>query len=135
MFLEGPILRLVADHRTGHFFLRHFSHGGLGQVLLSVARSLGLLKDRRPVELSLSVMRYFFEPFLEVEKEHREEAVIHLRSCPYGFGGKGDILLCDAVMQLERNLVDGIGGTLFIEETIPEGAPKCRFTIKAKPLP
>ena len=41
-----------------------------------------------------------------------------------------DAKLCDAVMQLERELAKGLGATLVIEETIPEGAPRCRFSLR-----
>lgn len=131
MALEGPVLRKCADHGPGRFLIRNFTHGGVGRLSVGIARKTGLLKGRRPVELALSVLRYFFEPFLEEVLVTEEAAVFFLNQCPYGWRVRGDERLCNAVMQLERELVSGIGGELVIEETIPQGATKCRFTIRS----
>lgn len=134
MSLEGPVLRRLADHGPGRFLIKHVSHGGLGRAGIRLARVAGLLQGRQPVELSLSVLRYFFESYLEVVRVIPEECVFLLNRCPYGWKEPSDRLLCDAVMQFERELVTGLGGSLVIEETIPQGAPKCRFRLSF-PLP
>ena len=133
MALEGPVLRRVADNRPGLFLVRRVSHGGLGRSSIRLARAAGLLEGRSPVELSMSVLRYFFEPFLEEVRVSESVALFFLTRCPYGWREGGDARLCDAVMELERELVAGLGGTLIIEETIPEGASKCRFLLKGNP--
>jgi len=133
MNIEGPALRRWADNGPGRFVVKHVSHGGLGRAGIGLARIAGLLQGRQPVELSLSVLRYFFESYLEEIRETPEEAVFMLNRCPYGWKGEADMLLCDAVMQLERELVSGLGGVLVIEETIPRGAQKCRFRLCARP--
>lgn len=127
--VEGPILRRLADHRAGYWAIRRFTHGGLGRLGIRLARVTGLLDGRRPVELSLSLLRYFFAPYLEEERVEPQEAVFYLNRCPYGWRSGEDAALCDAVMELERQLATGIGATLIIEETIPRGAPKCRFRL------
>ena len=134
MALEGPVLRKWADNGPGRFLLRHVTHGGLGRLSVGIARATGLLNGRRPVELSLSVLRYYFAPFLEEVHVTEEEAVFFLTRCPYGWCDGKDARLCDAVMQLERELVAGLGGELVIQETIPQGAPKCRFTLRTEPM-
>jgi len=131
MALEGPLLKRFANHRPGRFFIRRFSHGGLGRIGVRLARAARLLEGRGTVELALFVLWYFFEPFMEELTVTEEEAIFFLNRCPYGWRTGKDAALCDAVMQLERELVAGIGGTLIIEETIPEGAPKCRFKLQA----
>ena len=135
MAVEGPLLKVLADHRPGRFMIRRFTHGGLGRVCVRIARAGRLIEGRGPVELSMSVLRYFFEPFLEEVKVSEEEAVFYLKRCPYGWCTSEDAPLCDAVMELERELVAGIRGTLIIEETIPQGAPKCRFRLAERPRP
>jgi hypothetical protein len=129
MALQGPLLRLLADHPPGRLAIRHLTHGGLGRISARLAQAAGLLEGRNPVELAMNVMRYYFEPFLEEEQVDAEQARFFLTSCPYGWRTADDTALCDAVMQFERELVAGLGGTLIIEETIPGGAPKCRFTV------
>ena len=135
MALEGPLLRRFANHTLGRFFIRRVSHGGLGRLGAGLARTARLLEGRSPVELALFVLWYFFEPFMEEVRVSDEEAVFFLNRCPYGWRTGEDAPLCDAVMQLERELVAGMGGTLIIEETIPEGAPKCRFTLRTDAAP
>ena len=135
MALEGPLLRRLANHGPGRFFVSHVSHGGLGRLGAGLARTARLLEGRSPVELALFVLWYFFEPFMEEVRVSDEEAVFFLNRCPYGWRTGEDAPLCDAVMQLERELVAGMGGTLIIEETIPEGAPKCRFTLRTDAAP
>lgn len=130
MALGGPVLKKIANHGPGHFFIRNVSHGALGRILAGSGRVTGLLKGRNSVGLTISTLRYFFKPVFEVEKVNKDEIIFFLTRCPYGFHTKEDALLCDAVMQFERNLVHGIGGTLIIEETIPKGASKCKFTVK-----
>jgi hypothetical protein len=133
MAIEGPVLKRLANHRIGYFMIRNFTHGGLARMGVRFARLAHLLQGCDPVELSLFVLRYFFEPFLEEVTVTDEEAVFFLTRCPYGWSTGDHVLLCDAVMQLERELVAGIGASLLIHETIPEGAPKCRFTLRAAP--
>ncbi len=133
MAMEGPFLRRVANHRVGRLVVRHLTHGGLGRVAIRAARLTGLLEGRNPIELALFVLRYFFAGFLEEETVTDQEAVFYLSRCPYGWRTASDAPLCDAVMQLERELVAGMGASLTIEETIPGGAPKCRFTLRAAP--
>lgn len=132
MEAEGPALRTAANHKLGHLVLRRVTHGGFGRLGAWAARAAGLIEGRRPVELSLSVLRYFFEPLLEVAKVTEMEASFYLSRCPYGWRDAGDLPLCDAVMELERELVHGIGGRLVIEERIPAGARKCRFALFEK---
>lgn len=130
MAAEGPVLKKCADHRIGYFIIRNVTHGGLARAGIRLARLAHLLEGRNPVEVSLFVLRYFFEPFLEEATVTDEEAHFFLTRCPYGWSTRDHLALCDAVMQLERDLVSGIGASLVIHETIPEGAPKCRFTIR-----
>lgn len=135
MALEGPVLRSVVDHTAGHRFLRRVSHGGLGRLSAAVARSAGLLEGRDRLELCLFVLRYYFEPFLEDMEADRTCATFFLNRCPYGWAEPRDRLLCDAVMDFERRLCSGIGVTLHIEETLPQGAPRCRFSLHLNPGP
>ena len=133
MAFEGPVLRRLANHRIGYFMVRHFTHGGLGRIAVLLARLAHLLEGRNPIDVSIFILRHFFEAFLEEARMTDEEAVFFLTRCPYGLRTQKDIQLCDAVMQLERELVTGIGASLIIEETIPKGAHKCRFTIRVAP--
>ncbi len=135
MALEGPLLRRLADHRPGRFLVRHVTHGGLGRVAIRTARAAGLLEGRNPIEVALFVLRHFFADFLEEERVTGEEAAFFLVRCPYGWRTPADAPLCDAVMHLERELVAGMGALLVIEETIPTGARRCRFTLRTSRSP
>ena len=135
MALEGPLLRRLADHPPGRFLVRHVTHGGLGRVAIRAARAAGLLRGRNPIDLALFVLRHFFADLLEEERVTGEDAAFFLVRCPYGWRTPADAPLCDAVMQLERELVAGMGASLVIEETIPAGAPKCRFTLRMNRSP
>ncbi len=130
MSLQGPALRRWANNRPGRYLIRNLTHGGLGRLSVKLGRSAGLLQRRRPVELAMAILRYYFAPYLEETEIGDDEAVFYLKRCPYGWRSGEDIPLCDAVMQLEREMVAGIGGHLIIEETIPSGAAKCRFRLK-----
>lgn len=132
MKIEGPVLKAIADNRTGRFIVRKVTHGGLGRVGIQFARMTGLLEGRAPIALAMGMLRYFFEPILEEVSADESKAVFALTSCPYGWSPEGDEAICDAVMDLERELVSGMGATLVIEERIPQGAPKCRFTLSVK---
>ena len=130
MQIEGPLLRRVANHSLGLFLIRKVTHGGLGRLAIGAANRTRLLEGLNPIRLSMGLLRHYFDPYLEEETVTEEEAVFYLKTCPYGWRDGKDAKLCDAVMQLERELAKGIGATLVIEETIPEGAPRCRFTLR-----
>ncbi len=101
MALEGPILRRWANNRIGRQLIKRVTHGGLGKVGVKLGRMSRLLDGRKPVELSMSILRYFFAPYLEEVRVDDDEAVFFLKRCPYGWHGDGDAPLCDAVMQLD----------------------------------
>ena len=130
MQIEGPLLRRVANHSLGLSLIRNVTHGGLGRLAIGVARKTRLLEGLNPIKLSMWLLRHYFEPYLEEESVTDDEAVFYLKTCPYGWRDGEDAKLCDAVMQLERELAKGLGATLVIEETIPEGAPRCRFSLR-----
>ncbi len=132
MVLQGPIFRKIADHPPGRFLIRHVTHGGLGRVGILLARKARLLKKRNPIELTMNVLHYYFEPYMEEVEVGEDKAVFHLKSCPYGWQSPDDAPLCDAVMEFERQLADGLGIDFQIQETIPQGAPKCRFLLVTK---
>ena len=48
-------------------------------------------------------------PYLAEEVVSDDEAVFYLCACPYGWRTEKDVPLCDAVMQLERELTRGVG--------------------------
>jgi hypothetical protein len=73
MAFEWPVLRRWANNGPGWFLIRRCSHGGFGRASIRIAKGSGLLKGRHPVEMSLSVLRYYFEPFLEEGKVTGEE--------------------------------------------------------------
>ena len=129
MVLQGPIFRKVADHRPGRYLIRHVTHGGLGRVGVMLARRARLLKRRNPIELAMNVLHYYFEPYMDDVEVNENKAVFHLKSCPYGWQSPEDGPLCDAVMEFERQLAAGLGIEFHIQETIPQGASKCRFLL------
>ncbi len=130
MAFQGPVLKRCADHKMGYWVIRNITHGGVARFTLRAARRIGLLKGLSPIETVVFVMRYFFETHLELRALTDTEVHFCLLRCPYGWKGEGDVNLCDAVMQFERELAKGIGTMLVIEERIPDGAPACRFRVR-----
>ena len=129
MVLEGPLLKALANNPPGRLLIRRITHGGLGRLSVAIGRNTGLLRRRRPVELAMSILRRFFEPYLTEVDVREHSAVFFLSRCPYGFCRPAHVPLCDAVMQFERELVAGIGARLVIEQTLPQGFSRCRFTL------
>lgn len=129
MQVEGPLLRRFANNTLGLSVIRNVTHGGLGRLSIGIAQRTGMLRGVKPIKLAMALLRHYFAPYLEEESVTDDEAKFFLKTCPYGWS-EGDGELCDAVMQLERELATGIGATLVIEDTIPRGAAKCRFVLR-----
>lgn len=95
---------------------------------------MGIMGLRRvpggdPVEI---VTRWMKFPALmctpcEVAEANGERVVLIWPECPVGYRGAEKASLCRAVMEIDRKTVERMGGEMTITETVPEGAPCCRY--------
>ncbi len=106
-------------------------HLWLGKLTAAAAGVTGIYDGRDAVEISRLMMDKFFSSIMEVERAGEREWTFSFSKCPYGIEGEEDHELCHAVMNLEHEIVRGLGGTLDILERIPEGASRCRFTVRS----
>ena len=149
--LEGELRRLDglyeelikgASRRLGRLFSLIYGLPLAGPALLrGIARLssfalvkggvLGLRADNAgdPVRIVASWMRFpsLLRVACEVEEANDERVVLLWPECPIGYSRPDQAPLCRAVMEIDRMTVERMGGEMTIEETVLEGAPKCRF--------
>ncbi len=70
-------------------------------------------------------------PF-ELGQPEDGQFVLELPYCPYGFTGPEHARPCDTAMDMDRILMRRLGAELIIEETIPEGASRCRMIVRQR---
>ena len=119
----GGLLRAVARSPYGCEVVR-LLHLGLGRLLAAAAGAAGLDEGLDAVDISRLMMEKFFSSIMEVERAGEGEWTFSFDRCPYGLEGEEDREICYAVMNLEHELVRGLGGALTILERIPEGASR-----------
>ncbi|MCU0822838.1 MAG: hypothetical protein MUC95_10285, partial [Spirochaetes bacterium] len=54
----------------------------------------------------------------------------YVNECPYGYKKEYQFGVCDAAMDMDREMFRHIGGELIVKEYITKGAPKCRILMK-----
>ncbi|MAE93080.1 MAG: hypothetical protein CL910_00325 [Deltaproteobacteria bacterium] len=67
--------------------------------------------------------------FSEIEGD---QFILELPYCPYGFKGSEHRQACDTAMDMDRIMLRRCGAELTIVETIPEGALRCRMSVRQR---
>ncbi len=108
--------------------------GGFANLSSFLMVKMGIMGLRQvpggdPVEIVSRWMRF---PALmctpcEVAEASGERVVLLWPECPVGYGGARQAALCRAVMEIDRKTVERMGGEMTIAETMPEGAPCCKY--------
>lgn len=125
----GKILMSVGNNDMGRQLVE-LMHRGIGKTIGGITKLTDAAESRETVEVVKEFMEYFFYSIIAVEEESTEELVVTMSECPYGYCGEEHSDLCRATMNLEQEMIDQLGGELIIEESIAEGANKCRFRIR-----
>lgn len=54
----------------------------------------------------------------------------YVNECPYGYCREDQYEVCDAAMDMDREMFRHIGAELIVQDYITKGAPKCRILMK-----
>lgn len=125
----GKMLMSVGNNDMGRQVVE-LMHRGVGKTIGAITKLTDASESRDAVEVAKEFMEYFFYSIMDVEQESAEELVVTMSECPYGYCDNEHSDLCRATMNLEEEMIDQLGGELVIEESIAEGASKCRFRIR-----
>jgi len=70
-------------------------------------------------------------PF-EFSEPDGDEFILELPYCPYGFVDASQEKACDTAMDMDRFMLKLCGAELTVQETILQGAPKCRMRVRQR---
>ena len=91
---------------------KHTSIEGLEKTLMDITRLTGF---------NLEVIKDTKSP---------DSFEFYVYECPYNYNREGQSGVCDAVMDMDRELFRKAGGELVIKEYISRGADKCRLLVQ-----
>ncbi|MBW2315148.1 MAG: hypothetical protein JRH10_13225 [Deltaproteobacteria bacterium] len=91
-----------------------------------VRRTASIDETKQKLVESGEQMGFPFQ-FHEIEGD---EFILDLPYCPYGFSGPEHQDACDTAMDMDRIMLRRCGAELTIQETIPEGATRCRMVVR-----
>ena len=85
------------------------------------------------IDETLAMMRASGEemgfPF-EFSELEGDEFILELPHCPYGFTSAEHQKPCDTAMDMDRVMLKLCGAKLTVEETIPQGASRCKMRVR-----
>lgn len=127
--IEGLLFRIPT---LGEPLLR-----GLQRAVAAVAFRLPVLGGKPATELADLRRQWFdflarFGIYPRIDSEDARDLYWSVEECPYGLISPAERGLCDALMDLDRQYVELLGGEMTILERIPEGARRCRFVIRMR---
>ena len=112
---------------VGEWLARGVSH------VVAVFPFLGSMGRSGSVEETLAMMRSSGEKFgfpFEFSEIDGDEFTLELPNCPYGFTSPHQQKPCDTAMDMDRFMLRLCGARLTVQETIPQGASRCKMVIR-----
>jgi len=113
---------------VGEWLARGVSH------MFAIFPFLGSTMGRSgSIEETLAMMRASGEEFgfpFEFSEIEGDEFTLELPRCPYGFTSPNQQRPCDTAMDMDRFMLKLCGARLTVEETIPQGASRCKMIIR-----
>lgn len=127
MPMYGSLLNMAGSSEMGQKVIETV-HRMAGKTGAGLAKITGVTENRDAVELTREFLDKFFADITEYEDDDNE-LVFSFSECPYGFCSDEQGELCRATMNLEEEAIAQLGGELYIEERIAEGAERCKFRV------
>jgi hypothetical protein len=128
----GKYYELLYKLPLGEKIVRTYTRG-LGKLIFyspgSGARRQKNIDGVRKILVDMcSKMNFNLELIKESIKPSSFE--FYVNECPYNFNRSDQQGVCDAAMDMDREMFRLIGGELIILESTVKGAPKCRILMK-----
>jgi hypothetical protein len=124
----GRVMMSIENTAPGRALIESMHHAA-GRASAALVKAAKLDEGAPATEIGREFVEKFFSEITSVVSEKDGEFEFTFESCPYGFSGADQSELCRAAMNFEEQFIENLGGSLVIEERIPDGAPKCRFRV------